>query len=255
MAAADPIVITFSKNVTLASLDPLKNMIIRNINFTNSTFPQGVLVPGSLVSNSGQPVDTQFTFTPAAPYGPGTMGHGYDIEVRVGDIPYPQPNNVVPPILGVPTGVSGTQLEISNSLAVTLRSTACTGCQTPLSIVDGFDNQTFRDSTFMQTMGQPGLANQARWSDATAPSQLAGRAISGNPGSNTQAGLGTRFQTLIDPLPNGTSRRACSRRSIRARRTPTISAAPWVAGSAEPATAWVAATSCTSTSSGKARRR
>src|SRR4029078_4633721 len=131
---ADPIVVTFSKQVTAASLDPIKNFIIRNIDVFNSSAPQGILVPGSIQPMTpGATADSVFIFTPASPYGPGSGNpiEGYDIEVRVGDIPYPQPNTVVPPILGLPTGLSGTQLELSNSLNKIFRTTPCVGCQTP----------------------------------------------------------------------------------------------------------------------------
>jgi hypothetical protein len=199
MLQQDPIRVTFSKAVTSASIDPLKNFIVRNINITSPSFPNGAPVPGSVApSVVGATSDTIYIFTPSAPYGPGVGGNGFQIEVRVGDIPYPQPNAVVPPILGVPTGLSGTQLEISNSLSTVLRSTPCTGCQTPGSIVEGFDNSTFLDSSFVQTFGPV----KARWNDASATSQLAGRVISGAP--SPQA-FGTRQQFEVNPTPPTTT--------------------------------------------------
>ena len=201
MLPADPIVVTFSKQVTAASLDPIKNFIVRNIDQTNSTYPQGILVPGSIEPvTPGATAASQFRFIPASPYGPGVSPtEGFDIEVRIGDIPYPQPNSVVPPILGLPTGLSGTQLELSNSLNKILRATPCTGCQTPASVVEGFDNTTHLDPTFVPVFGP------ARWNAPSAPSQLAGRAISGSPTANTWPDSGPRFQIPFTPLPLNTS--------------------------------------------------
>ena len=162
----------------------------------------GILVPGSIQTvPAGGTAATQYVFIPASPYGPGHLSptEGFDIEVRIGDIPYPQPNSVVPPILGLPTGLSGTQLELSNSLNKVFRATPCTGCQTPASVVEGFDNSTFLDGTFVPVFGP------ARWNASSAPSQLAGRAISGSPTANTTAGLGTRFQIPFTPQPLNTT--------------------------------------------------
>jgi hypothetical protein len=199
MTEQDTIRVTFSKAVTAASIDPLKNFIVRNVNLTTAAFPEGVPVPGAVAPQTpGALSDLVFLFIPSAPYGPGVGGAGFQIEVRVGDIPYPQPDNVVPPILGVPTGLTGAQLEISNGMTAILRSTPCTGCQTPVSIVEGFDNSTFLDNTFVQTFGPV----KARWNDSTATSQLAGRVISGAP--SPQA-FGTRQQFEVTPAPYTTT--------------------------------------------------
>jgi hypothetical protein len=207
IAEADPIIVTFSKPVTRASLDPLKNFIVRNLDFVNSTYPGGVIVPGSIDPLTPMATaDSVFIYTPSSPYGPGVSPtEGYDIEVRIGDIPYPQPNAVVPPILGLPTGLSGTQLELSNSLSRIMRSTPCMGCQTPASVSEGFDNASFKDTTFIPPFGGGYVASPslARWSDPTAPSQLAGRIISGSPAGNNPGALGTRMQFIVSPTPEG----------------------------------------------------
>jgi hypothetical protein len=180
------------------------------VNVTNPSFPNGVPVPGSVgPATPGAQADVRFVFTPSAPYGPGTAGptpHGFDIEVRVGDIPYPQLNTTVPPILGVPTGVNGGQLEISNSMSATFRSTPCTGCPTPASIVEGFDDQSGEDAQFTQTFpntvpGATPASLKARWNAQSAPSQLAGRAISGVPSPQASP---TRLQFTIIPTPQTT---------------------------------------------------
>jgi hypothetical protein len=208
---ADPIIITFSKPVTAASIDPLKNFIIRNLDFTNTTFPGGVIVPGSIAPfTPGATADVVYIYTPSSPYGPGVSPtEGFDIEVRIGDIPYPQPNSVVPPILGVPTGLQGTQLELSNSLSRIMRTTPCMMCETPLTVSEGFDSASQKDTTFIPNFGMGytanGIANPslARWGDATAPSQLAGRVISGSAAGNNPTALGTRMQFFVDPTPPG----------------------------------------------------
>ncbi len=196
----DPIVITFTKRVSAASIDTIKNAIFRNINVTNTSNPLGVPVPGSLDPlNVGVTDDSAYVFTPTVPYGPGTAGVGYDIAVRIGS--FGAPANVIPPIKGVPTGLSGTQLDLSNSLAVTLRSTPCAGgCPSPASVTEPFDTQTQQDTTFV-----PPFAGTARWNAGSAPGFLTGRVISGSPTGNNLAALGTRSQFTVDPTPPTTT--------------------------------------------------
>ena len=62
---------------------------------------------------------------------------------------------------------------------------------------EGFHDTAQRDTTFIPTFGQP-----PRWNDASAPGQLAGRALAGSPGGTNPATLGTRVQYVVDPLPN-----------------------------------------------------
>jgi hypothetical protein len=207
----EPILITFSKQISSASLDQLKNAIFRNIDVTNSTFPGGILIPGDLLPlTPGAVDDSVYVYTPASPYGPGPPvmpPEGFDIEVRIGS--FGAPVTTIPPILGVPTGLSGTQLPLSNSLSRIFRTTNCTGCQTPASVVEGFDNTNFKDATFVQSFPNstsPVLQpQQVRWNDASAPGQLAGRPLSGTPLGNNLAALGTRVQFTVDPQPPSTN--------------------------------------------------
>jgi hypothetical protein len=200
---ADSLVISFSKTISSLSIDQSKNFVVRNIDVVNSTFPGGIQVPGSLTTLTPGATDYMvYIYTPASAYGPGppvTPAEGFDIEVRIGS--FGQPASSVPPLLGLPTGLSGTQLALSNSLNRFFRTTNCTGCQTPASVVENFDNTLFRDATFQQTFS----TQQARWNSSTASGQLAGRLTTGSPAGNNAAALGTRVQFIVDPQPPTTN--------------------------------------------------
>jgi hypothetical protein len=196
--AADPLVVTFSKTVSLASLDPVSNFIVRNQNVVNASYPAGVLVPGFITPfTPGATNDSVYVFTPFVPYGPGVSPtQGYDIEVRIGSFG----STTVPPILGLPQGPSAIQLPLSNSLNRVFRTTPCTGCSTPAAIAETFDTTNQRDLTFVQTFGQ-----QARWNAPSAPGKLAGRLTAGSSTGTTPASLGTRVQITVDPQPPTTT--------------------------------------------------
>jgi hypothetical protein len=204
---SDPLIVTFSRFITAASINPVANFVVRNLDVVNTSFPEGILVPGSVVPlTPGAVNDLIWIFTPASAYGPGpSPGEGYDIEVRIGTFGVAG----VPPLLGVPQGVNGTQLPLSNSLSQTFRATPCSGCPTPSSVVETFANSDRRDATFVQTFPSstaPQLQpQQARWNDATAPGLLAGRPLSGTPLGNSLASLGTRVQFTVAPQPPSTS--------------------------------------------------
>jgi hypothetical protein len=199
--AADSFIVTFSQPVTAASIDLLSNFIVRNTNITNPTNPGGILVPGTVVpQTAGAVVDSVWVFTPVAAYGPGvTPSQGYDIEVRIGS--FGQPASTVPPILGLLSGFPGTQLPLGNSLSQVFRSTPCGACTTPAMVAEGFNTNSQLDVSFVQTFGP----QKARWNDASAPGQFAGRLTTGSAGGNTPATLGTRIQILVDPQPPTTS--------------------------------------------------
>jgi hypothetical protein len=203
--AADPVdaagsfVVAFTKPVTAASLDPLRNFVIRNVDVTTPAAPQGILVAGSISPlTPGATADLIWIFTPALPYGPGpSPSEGFDIEVRIGTFGVVG----VPPILGLPLGASGTQLLLANSLSRTFRTTPCNGCPTPMTLVEGFDDSSHHDTSFVQSFGQL----QARWNSPGALGSLAGRFTSGTPDGATPAGLGTRIQFVVDPMPPSTN--------------------------------------------------
>jgi hypothetical protein len=188
---ATQFIVMFSKYVMLDSIDLVRNFVVRNLDVTTPSSPEGIIVPGSVTGViSGTWADQNLIFTPAAPYGPGVGPlQGFNIEVRVGT--FGQPG--VPPILGVPVGISATQLPLSNSLAQVFRTVPCQGCQTPGAVVESFESSAQRDLTFIQTFGPM----QARWNDASAPGKLAGRPLSGSPSGGPPAGLGTRIQITV----------------------------------------------------------
>jgi hypothetical protein len=78
IAAADPIIVTFSRTVSSASFDPVSNFVVRNL--------AGVQVPGFITPlTPGATDDSVYVFTPIGPYGPGVSpAQGFDIDVRVG---------------------------------------------------------------------------------------------------------------------------------------------------------------------------
>jgi hypothetical protein len=193
--ASDPIVIAFSKIVSSASIDLTSNFLIRNLGVAPPTMPGGALVPGTVAPfTPGAIDDAVYVFTPAAPYGPGmSPGVGFDVEVVIG--------GAGPPLLGLPQGLAGTQLPLSNSLNQVFRTTSCGACPTPVAVGEGFDDANQRDTTFLQPFGPPGVGTQARWANANAPSQLAGRLTTGSASGTTPATLGTRIQIVVDPQP------------------------------------------------------
>ena len=183
--------IMFSKYVMLDSIDPLRNLVVRNLDVTTPSSPNGIIVPGSITPLvAGSQADLNVVFTPAAPYGPGVSPtQGFQIEIRVGT--FGQPG--VPPILGYPIGISGTQLPLSNSLAQVFDTAPCFACQTPSSVVESFDDTFKRDPTFFPPFGP---VSGLRWNDASAPGKLAGRYLSGSPSGASPASLGTRIQII-----------------------------------------------------------
>ena len=185
IAAADPIIVTFSNPVSLVSFDLVSNFLVRNL--------AGVQVPGFIAPlTPGATDDSVYVFTPIAPYGPGVSPtQGFDIEVRVGSFGLPPAAS--PPILG-----TSFQLPLSNSLSRVFRTTPCAGCLTPAAIAESFDTTAQQDASFFPVFGP------TRWNAASAPSQFAGRAISGSPTGMGPAGLGTRVQVVVDPQPPST---------------------------------------------------
>jgi hypothetical protein len=194
---AGSILLTFSKSVSGASFVLGQNVVVRNADVANSQFPLGLEVPGTLTPfTPGFTNDSAWVFTPAMEYGPGILpGQGYDIEVRVGSFGDPQ----VPSILGLPTGLGGTQLPLANSLAQTFTTAPCAGCALPVMGAIGFASLAMLDGTFVPTFGGP-----CRWNAPSAPGQLAGREISGSAAGTTPATLGTRMQIVVDPQPPST---------------------------------------------------
>jgi hypothetical protein len=184
--------ITFSKLVSLASIFLGENLVVRNTDVTNSSFPGGILVPGSVTPlTPGLSVDSVYLFTPAVDYGPGVApGAGYTLEVRVGSFNDP----TIAPI----TGIGG--LPLSNSLVRTLTTAPCPTCVLSATVGSTFSDTLARDGTFVPTFG-----GMCRWNAATAPGVLTGRILTGSPAGNNPASLGTRVQVVVDPMPNTTN--------------------------------------------------
>jgi len=184
--AGDPIVVTFSKSIDPATINPLANFTVRNVSLGNS------FVPGNIVVNPGQ--GNVAVFTPTPGYGPGP----YSIEVRVGSFA----NTNIPPIKGLPQGAQSTQLDLSNSLSRSFQSESCSTCVGATTVIERFDTTQQRDSTFTPVMNPAGWAVTGPGGQ---PGFLCGVPISGNPlGTFLGVSLGTRVQRLINTTFPGT---------------------------------------------------
>ena len=157
--------------------------------------------PGSIApATPGATVDSVWVFTPAAPYGPGVSpAQGFDIEVRIGS--FGQPATVVPPILGVPQGLAGTQLALSNSLEPGVPHDAVRGMHDGGRARRGVRHHGPAGRDVRPAVRPAEPASQPRWAHASAAGKLAGRLTTGSAVGTTPAALGTRIQIVVDPQP------------------------------------------------------
>lgn len=188
--------VTFSKPIDWTSVDPLANLVIRNLDVTTSGNPNGIVVPGNFFS--GPPLSPQLTFAPTPTWGPGVSPTvGYSIQVTVGTSGDPS----LPPILGLPSGNPPTQHTLANTLVATFVTEPCVTCQLGIPISESFDTNLQEDVAFLPAMGR------ALWNDASSPGTLSSGAISGSPlasFSGAPQNLGTRTQVNM-PIGTGTT--------------------------------------------------
>jgi hypothetical protein len=208
MPANSNLHITFSKKISFATIDFLKNLVVRNLDVLVNGQP--ALVPGTMVPfdpTLGLPCDPNtpagdskvFCFIPSPSFGPGVSAtEGFDIEIKIGF--NTDPNEA---IRGIPQGPTATQLPLSNSLLVVLRTAPCTignpGCSpTVATVTEGFDDAAKLDTSFVAPFGT------CRWNASTALGQLTGRAMTGSASTFIPGVTLGRAQFVVDPQPAGT---------------------------------------------------
>lgn len=148
----DTIVVTFDPSIDPASIDVQRNLVVRNVSVTTSTEPNGVIVPMMI---SADPTNSTFMLTPQG--GSGFGAGPYDIQVSVGGSQFAEDN-----ILGLPSGVDGTQLPLANSNVTTFTTVFAAGQPTPASIGESFDTNDQEETVGAQFTER---FNRALWND------------------------------------------------------------------------------------------
>ncbi len=200
--ATDRFLVRFTRRVTSASIGFQSNFRVRNLDVLFGGAPvsiQGSIVPYDVYT--GLPCDPlaagagsdAYCFLPSPDFGPGVSAvEGYDIEVRVGSFG----DGTIGPIRGEASVGFGLGAPLTGGLAATFRTAACPTCAPVAhSIIESFGDGQKLDAAFVGQFGQ------ARWASVLAPGVLTGRSISGSASGTDAAGLGTRVQFSIDPLP------------------------------------------------------
>lgn len=189
--------ITFSKPIDPASIDSLRNLVVRNLDLAAPGSPNLTIVPGNLVISN--PLGSSvLTFSPIPSWGPGVSATtGYSIQVTVGTSSDPE----LPPILGLPNGNPPVQYSVANTLVATFVTNPCPTCLVGIAVIEDFSTSAQEDVGFLPAL------DRARWDDASLPGRLSGTAISGTPlasFSGLVGALGTRTQVTM-PIGVGTT--------------------------------------------------
>ena len=186
----DTIIVTFSEPVDPATIDRQKNLLILNSSVVTSTAPNGVIVPVTQVSDL---TGTVYSFTPTS-FGSGP----YQIRVEVGTN-----TNPADAIKDLPSGATGTQNSLANSLIVTFTTQSAPGQLTSASIGEVFETTAQQDTSFSPRYPL------AEWNQPVPPlnapsGQLRGQAVSGtfffpNLGTRQQFGFQPNGQVPMNP--------------------------------------------------------
>lgn len=199
--SADPIPpdseieVTFSKVIDATSIDPVRNLLVQNLDVTTGGQPTIVPGPIEILERDNR---TIVSFSPEPTFGPGVNATtGYTIRVRVGTFGVMS----VPQILGQPNGNPPQQLAVPNSLERFFVTAPCSTCLGATSLVETFENSFNRDTTVIAPV------NEALWGDPSEPNAgLFATPISGGPltgfpaAAPTDIGTRSQFECLPTPL-------------------------------------------------------
>lgn len=197
LLVGDDLVMTFDRGIDVATVDPLTNLRIRNLD------AGGRIVPGLFVADPLRP--RAIVFSPTNGWGrgleePGGL-RGFDVEVSVGASQAPA-GVIATPLMSRPQGQSGERLSLdpASAASVVLRTSSFPGSAGAIAVGEDFSIPMGGGRGPNPTPSALPLFGAVDWDAPSHPGVLRGVASSGDPlatFNGNPASLGNRMQVTV----------------------------------------------------------